>query len=358
MSRPLIRLAALAAFSLSVPLVAETLSELFQKAKVEVREQSWREALTTLDRLETEASGPGNEAARDRLAAPIAFYRGVCEANLDETAKAEVDFATYRQAQPGLEIDRTMYSKKAVAAFEAAGRRPAQHGAREPEAPGSVSLLQRYEAFQPPSAGEKADELWADGPAKWLMTPEEAAAWTAESSVAGRAEFVEKFWQRRNPNPGAPDNAVRAEFDRRVAFADSYFRLDEKRRGSLTDPGMVFVLLGPPSRTGRKPILGTDENNISDGSSVPSYWYMAARNSVHFDGFTLTDASSGFREIWYYRRETLPKAVSASALSVAFVTKPGRDRFLLQRDAATLAAIAAAQSGAPETRVAGGARPE
>ena len=370
MSRPLVRLAALVAFAFAAPLLAETLSELFQKAKEEVREQAWREALTTLDRLEAESSNPGNEAARDRLTAPIAFYRGVCEANLDEAAKAEADFAAYRLAQPGFTIDKTMYSKKAVAAFEAAGKLAARHAGdkgaapadgadQEAESPASVSLLRRYEAFQTaPNAGEKPDERWANGPAKWLMTPEETAAWAALTSDAGRVEFVEKFWERRDPNPGSPDNPVRAEFDRRVAFADSYFRLDEKSRGSLTDPGMVFVLLGPPNRTGRKPILGSEENNISDGSSVPGYWYMAARNSVHFDGFTLTDASSGFREIWHYRRDTLPLAVSANALNVTFVTKPGRDRFVLQRDAATLAAIGAARAGTPETRVAGGTPPQ
>jgi hypothetical protein len=45
-------------------------------------------------------------------------------------------------------------------------------------------------------------------------------------------------------------------------------------------------------------------------------------------------------------------------LNVVFVSKPGRDRFLLQRDAATLAAIAAARSGTPESRVAAGTQPQ
>ena len=104
---------------------------------------------------------------------------------------------------------------------------------------------------------------------------------------------------------------------------------------------MVFVVLGPPYRTGRKPILANDENNISDGSSVPGFMYMSATNSVHIAGFTLTDASSGFREIWYYRRETLPKAVSANELSVLFVTKVGRGHFVLQRDPPILNALVA-----------------
>src|SRR5262245_61038007 len=237
-----VRLVAVVVFSLSVPLSAETLPELFAKAKGQVKNQSWREALTTLDQLDVESAKPGNETARQQLVAPIAFYRGVCEANLDQPKKAEADFAIFLQEKPGSSIDDAIYSKKAVAAFSAASK--------EPEAPASLSMLQRYEEFKaPPNMGEPPDDHWAEGPVKWIMTPEETAAWSALTSGGERAEFVEKFWQARNPKPGSDDNPARTGFDRRVAFADTYFQ-EEKKRGSLTDPGMVFVLLGPPTKTG------------------------------------------------------------------------------------------------------------
>ena len=337
MSRLAIRLVVLVSFLVSVPLSADTLHDIFEKAKTQVKNQSWQEALTTLDRLDVESARPGNETVRQQLVAPIAFYRGVCEASLDQEAKAEVNFATFLQAEPGSTINKEAYSRKAVAAFEAAGKDAASHG--------SFSLLQRFEEFKaPPSMGEKPNEQWADGPAKWLMTAEETVAWGALTSAVERAEFVETFWQRRNSNPGSEGNPARTAFDRRVAFADTYFQVDEQRRGSMTDPGMVFVLLGPPNRTGRKPILGVEDTSISSGASVPGYWYMATRNSVHVDGFTSTDASSGFREVWRYRREALPKAVSINELEVAFVTKIGYGRFVLQRNPAALAALAAARA--------------
>ena len=284
----------------------------------------------------------------------------MCEANLDQAEKAEADFAAYRRAQPDSTIDKTMYSKKAVAAFEAAGKIAALSAAGKDAASqgGTLSILQRFEDFQtPPDMGEKSDARWAEGPVKWLMTPEETAAWGALTDEAEREAFVESFWAKRDPSPDTPDNPARTDFDRRVAFADAYFRVDEHQRGSLTDPGMVFVLLGPPTRTGRKPIMPDEENSISDGNSVPGQWFMANRNSVHFDGTTVTDASSGFREIWYYRRETLPKAVSANELNVVFVTKIGRGQFVLQRESAIVNALVAARSGAPGTDVAGGTRP-
>ncbi|MFY9550721.1 MAG: GWxTD domain-containing protein [Thermoanaerobaculia bacterium] len=302
-----------------------------------MKNQSWHEALKTLDQLEVESARPGNETARQQLVAPIAFYRGVCEANLEQAEKAEADFATFLQAQPGSTIDKVVYSKKAVAAFEAANKETASHG--------SFSLLQRFEEFKtPPNTDEKPDERWADGPVKWIMTAEETAAWRALTSRAERAEFVERFWKARNPKPGSEDNPARTGFDRRIAFADTYFQLDEKKRGSLTDPGMVFVLLGPPTRTGRKPIQ-TGEDPSDSGMSLPQNWWMGARNSIHLDGAQAPNPSDSFREIWHYRREALPKAVSINELNVVFITKQGIGRFVLQRDPATLAALDAVRRG-------------
>ena len=337
MSRLGVRLVAVVFFLLSVSISAETLPELFQKAKTQVQSQSWREALTTLDQLDVESARPGNEAARQQLVTPIAFYRGVCEANLDQVEKAEADFATFLEAQPGSTIDKVVYSKKAVAAFEAAGRQAASHR--------SVSLLQRYEEFKaPPNMGEKPDDRWADGPVKWIMTAEEAAAWTALTSGAERAEFVERFWEARNPKPGSEDNPARMEIDRRIAFADTYFQTDEKKRGSLTDPGMVFVLLGPPTRARRKPILADPSDIDSGGMSMEGISWMSNRNSVHIDGARAADPTNPFREIWHYRREALPEAVSIYELNVVFLTKKGHGRSVLQRDPATLSALGAAKA--------------
>ena len=313
---------------------AQALPDLFAKVKSQVKSESWGEALKTLDQLEAESAKPGNENARQQLAAPMAFYRGVCEANLDRPAKAEADFAVFLQGRPGSTIDHTIYSKKAVAAFEAASKSGSD---------GSTSLFHRFEEFKAPAdMGEKPDDHWAEGPVKWIMTAEERASWMSLTDGAERAGFVEKFWEDRNPKPGSEDNTARTGFDRRVAFADSYFRLDEQQRGSLTDPGMVFVLLGPPSRTGRKPIMANEERSISDGAGQDEQWWMGARNSIHIDGQKATN-SDGFREVWHYGREALPKGISAYQVDVVFITKKSYGRFVLQRDPPTVSALDAAR---------------
>src|SRR5262245_31196498 len=93
---------------------AQTLPELFQKLKNEVNARSWNDASRTLAALQTEAVKPGNEESLKKLEGPIAFYRGVCEANLGQTREAVEDFVTFLKIQPHATIDSTAYSKEAV----------------------------------------------------------------------------------------------------------------------------------------------------------------------------------------------------------------------------------------------------
>src|SRR5512147_2607657 len=90
---------------LSSTSAGQTLPELFQKAKAQVKGEAWRDALKTLDALDAEAARPGNEGARLQLAAPSAFYRGVCEANLGEADKAQTEFESFLRLQPNSSVD-------------------------------------------------------------------------------------------------------------------------------------------------------------------------------------------------------------------------------------------------------------
>jgi hypothetical protein len=51
-------------FLSSLSSAGQTLPELFQKAKAQIKGESWQEAMQTLDRLETESARPGNETTR------------------------------------------------------------------------------------------------------------------------------------------------------------------------------------------------------------------------------------------------------------------------------------------------------
>src|SRR5262249_46481179 len=195
----------------------------------------------TMDALEAEAAKPGNEEARKRLETPLAFYRGVCDANLGRDAEAKASFEKFLADQPNITLDPSMYSKKTIAAFDEA--RSASVPAVAPvSSPGTHGLFNAFQEFKAPqNSSDPVDERWASGPTQWIMTTDEKKSWAALTSGSERAEFVDRFWEARNPNPGSPDNVFKTTFERRVAFADSRFVQDEKKRGSLTDRGMVFV---------------------------------------------------------------------------------------------------------------------
>ena len=261
-------------------------------------------------------------------------------------------------------MDPSVYSKKAIAAFE---------GARKSVTPpsdddGRSSFFVQFQEFKlPPNSGEEVNENWADGPVKWIMTAAEKERWSQLTSGGEWQEFVDKFWESRNPQPGNPDNTYRTGFDRRVAFADANFVQAEGTRGSMTDRGMVFVLLGPPTYAGRRPLRAGDDASEAEGASTVGS--QAAANAlklarsdgnahrarvcgrcgqVQRSGTRAAESSNNWREIWHYRRELLPKSVRYQQVDVEFITKAGYGINVLQRGTRTLATLEAARGGPKE----------
>jgi GWxTD domain-containing protein len=84
------------------------------------------------------------------------------------------------------------------------------------------------------------------GPAQWLMTSDEGRAFRAAKTDEEAQRLIDLFWARRDPTPGTPRNEFREQFESRVAIADKQFKFRNKR-GSLTEVGRVFIVLGPPA---------------------------------------------------------------------------------------------------------------
>jgi len=95
------------------------------------------------------------------------------------------------------------------------------------------------------SRPEEAHVALADGPARWLMLPEEVRQVYRLHGVQEAAAFQESFWKRRDPNPATPANELIPVFNQRVEAADALYG-ERGVRGSLTDRGRALILLGPP----------------------------------------------------------------------------------------------------------------
>jgi GWxTD domain-containing protein len=353
----------LVAFLIAVLSPAQSIPELFGKLKEQTRAGAWQDAMKTIESLQAEAARPGNEAVQKQLEAPLAFYSGVCEANLGQTDKAVQDFGAFLKAQPNAAIDSKMYSKKAVAAFENAQKEAARR---------APSLAEAYKEFQPPGDAaqrDRADAYWADGPVRWILTPEEKSAWSALTDANARVAFVEQFWVKRATLPGADGRTYQQEFERRVAFADAYLAEEEEQRGSVTDRGMVLILMGPPTYAGRRPLRTgddkSDEAGLSTEGSFDSRMSEAelkaatlARTGKPASSSHVAQVTSGYggperkgleaskntAEVWHYRRELLPKGAPYQQVDFEFVTKKGYGANTLQRNSEVINTLDAARA--------------
>ncbi|MEP6767908.1 MAG: hypothetical protein ABJC61_04525 [Acidobacteriota bacterium] len=75
-------------------LPAQSVVELFQRAKQQVKAASYADALATLDALDAETAKEGHENDRKMAEGPLAFLRGVCDAALGKSDEARAQFQT------------------------------------------------------------------------------------------------------------------------------------------------------------------------------------------------------------------------------------------------------------------------
>jgi GWxTD domain-containing protein len=336
---------------------AMTLPDLFHRAKEQVKMGSWDAALATLEQIDSVSQRPGLEKDREALLPPLAFYRGVCLAALGREDQARGEFEVYLASSPNTRLDPAVYPKKVIASFESVQKSTARPGQeKEPEGPGIASAYKVFkrpeEALHPP-----ADETWADGPARFLLTPSEADEFRRINDPIARSEFITKFWKERDRKPETPENEFRDEFERRVAFADQYFVQGEVR-GSYTDRGTVFVLMGPPAYSIQRPL--TTGEDTADPAAL--YLYTPATTQVAASGggsrsqqVARVDAVSGlgtnmnqpsqnWREIWRYFRKELPARMPYEFVDFQFITRPGYGESVLQRDPPSLQAMEKARA--------------
>jgi GWxTD domain-containing protein len=87
-------------------------------------------------------------------------------------------------------------------------------------------------------------QRWLDQDVGWIITDEERAAFLRLSKDEDRDQFIEHFWQRRDPMPGGPVNEFKVEHYRRIAYANIHFA--QPMPGWKTDRGRTYIVLGPP----------------------------------------------------------------------------------------------------------------
>src|SRR3989442_11968024 len=102
---------------------------------------------------------------------------------------------------------------------------------------------------------ESPYKKWLQEEVPYVITDEERGAFRKLSTDEEREQFIETFWERRNPNPGSPENEFKEEYYRRIAYANEHYASGIP--GWKTDRGRIYITHGPPDEIDSHPSGGT-----------------------------------------------------------------------------------------------------
>ncbi len=102
---------------------------------------------------------------------------------------------------------------------------------------------------------ESPYKKWLSEEVPYIITDDERAAFKKFTTDEEREQFVEQFWERRNPNPGSPENEFKEEYYRRIAYANEHYASGIP--GWRTDRGRIYIMWGPPDEIESHPSGGT-----------------------------------------------------------------------------------------------------
>jgi GWxTD domain-containing protein len=114
----------------------------------------------------------------------------------------------------------------------------------------------------------KTYRKWLDEDVRWIITDEERAAFMQLSNDEERDQFIEAFWQRRDPTPDTEENEFKEEHYRRIAYANEHFAAGIP--GWKTDRGRTYIVFGPADEIDSHPSGGTYERPMEEGGGETS----------------------------------------------------------------------------------------
>ncbi len=85
---------------------------------------------------------------------------------------------------------------------------------------------------------------WLDEDVAYIITDDERRSFLQLQTNEEREQFIESFWQRRNPDPDSVENEFKEEHYRRIAYANEHFASGIP--GWKTDRGRIYIEYGKP----------------------------------------------------------------------------------------------------------------
>jgi GWxTD domain-containing protein len=127
-----------------------------------------------------------------------------------------------------------------------------------------------------------AYEPWLRDEVPDIITEDERRAFLELATNEEREQYIEIFWNRRNPDPESPTNTFREEHYRRLAYADEHFASGIPGRKS--DRGRIYIIWGRPDEIDSHPTGGTYDRPLQQGGGSTSTYPWELWRYRHLEG--------------------------------------------------------------------------
>jgi GWxTD domain-containing protein len=114
----------------------------------------------------------------------------------------------------------------------------------------------------------KTYKKWLDEDVRWIISDEERAAFKQLSNDEERDQFIEGFWQRRDPTPDTVENEFKEDHYARIAYANEHFAAGIP--GWKTDRGRMYIMYGKPDEIESHPSGGQYQRPMEEGGGSTS----------------------------------------------------------------------------------------
>lgn len=174
-----------------------------------------------------------------------------------------------------------------VRAFPANGgqdqdKQDKDEGAKQDNSPKKMTKEEKRRQKALRNEMETPYKKWLSEEVPYIITDEERTAFKKLGTDDEREAFIENFWERRNPNPGSPENEFKEEYYRRIAYSNEHYASGIP--GWKTDRGRIYIMYGPPDEIDSHPSGGQYERPMSEGGGETSTYPFEDWRYRYIDG--------------------------------------------------------------------------
>ena len=152
---------------------------------------------------------------------------------------------------------------------------------------------------------DNAYTRWLKEDVYLIITPAERAAFEKLKTNEEREQFIQIFWNNRDPSPDTEENEYRDQHYERVAYANEHFASGVP--GSMTDRGRIYIKFGKPDEIESHPAGGSYQRLSYEGGGMTTTYPF---------------------EKWFYRH--IPGV--RSGVEIEFVDPSGSGEYRMARD--------------------------